>query len=121
MEAVLALTLDDQRTALNAAYVVLLVWPLILTGPIAFFRRRNLKSRLAFICLGYLICAGVFFLVGQGDAHSGWIHTAATISTDRLVAFMIKHTLARTVVSMILAVLPVVWLYRLLATTSAVK
>jgi hypothetical protein len=108
------LTMEDEKLAIRVAYAVLLTWPIVLTTIIALIGRKRLHRRLAFFCLGYLICAGIDFLVGQADAYSGFINTAATISTDKLLNYVITHTAVNTLISLLLAVPPVIWLYRLL-------
>jgi len=110
----MTLTINDQRTEIQIGWVVMLVWPLALTGAIAFVQRRRLRRPVAFICFGYLVCAGVFFLVGQSEAFTGWIQVAATTLADKLTAFFIAHVIQKTAASVFLSILPIVWFCKLL-------
>jgi hypothetical protein len=110
----MTLTINDQRAAIQIGWVVMLFWPLALTGAIALVQRRHLRRPVAFICLGYLVCAGVFFLVGQSEAFTGWIQVAATTPTDKLTAFLIAHVIQKTAASVFLSILPIVWFYKVL-------
>ena len=117
----MSLTLADHRAALRIAHMLILAWPLVLTVGIAIVRRRRLRHPFAFIFLGYLSSWGIFFLVSQADAFSGWISTAASMPKDKLVAYLITHSIEATAASVIMCILPVLWLYRLLGTAGADK
>jgi hypothetical protein len=60
----------------------------------------------------------VFFLVAQSETFTGWLQVAATTPTDKLMAFMIAHLIQKTVASVLLSILPIVWLYKLLTPTT---
>jgi hypothetical protein len=110
----MTLTINDQRAAIQIGYAVMLVWPLALTGAIAVVQRRCLRRPVAFICLGYLLCAGVFFLVAQSEAFTGWLQVAASTPSDKLTAFLIAHVIQKTAASVLLSILPIMWFYKLL-------
>jgi len=65
--------------------------------------------------LGYLICWGMFFVVSQAEAQSGWTHTAAASTTDKLMSYLTIHLIETTAASLVTCLLPVLWLYKLLA------
>jgi hypothetical protein len=109
------LTVADHRAALRVAHVLILVWPIVLTGIIAIAKRRRLQHPFAFMFLGYLICCGMFFVVSQVEAQSGWIHTAAATPTDKLMSYLMIHLIETTAASFVTCLLPVLWLYKLLA------
>jgi hypothetical protein len=114
----MTLTIDDQREAVQIGWAVMLLWPLVLTGAITIARRRRLRRPLAFVCLGYLLCSGVFFLVGQSEAMTGWLQVAASTPSDKLMAFLITHLIEKTAASVLLSILPIVWFYKLLTSPS---
>jgi hypothetical protein len=109
------LTVADHRAALRVAHVLILVWPIVLTGIIAIARRHRLPHPFAFMFLGYLICWGMFFVVSQAEAQSGWTHTAAASTTDKLMSYLTIHLIETTAASLVTCLLPVLWLYKLLA------
>jgi hypothetical protein len=110
----MTLTINDQRAAIQIGWVVMPVWPLALTGAIATIQRRRLRRPVAFICLGYLVCAGVFFLVGQSEAFTGWLQVAASTPVNKITAFLNAHVIQKTAASVLLSILPIVWFYKLL-------
>lgn len=115
----MTLTVADHRSALRIAHVLILVWPLVLTAVIAIARRHRLQHPFAFMFLGYLICWGIFFIVSQAEAQSGWIHTAAATPPDKLMPYLMIHLIETTAASLVTCILPVLWLYKLLASAGA--
>jgi hypothetical protein len=105
---------------LNTFYAIMLSWPIALTGIVAIAFRRRLRRPFAFICLGYLVCVGTLYLIGQTDAFGGWIHTAAATPTDKLLAIVINREIECMVAAIPLSILPLVWLCKLMLLRSPV-
>jgi hypothetical protein len=105
---------------INVVYAIMLCWPIVLTGIVAIAFRRRLRQPFAFICLGYLVCVGIFYLIGQTDTLGGWIHTAAATPTDQLFAVVINRGIECVAVAIPLSIVPLVWLCKLMLWPSAV-
>jgi hypothetical protein len=105
---------------LNIVYAIMLSWPIALTGIVAIAVRRRLRQPFAFICLGYLVCVGIFYLIGQTDTLGGWLHTTAATPTDKLLAVVMNRGIESVAVAIPLSIVPLIWLCKLMLRPSAV-
>ena len=61
---------------------------------------------------------GIFYLIGQTDAFSGWTRAAAVTSTDKLLAVVMNRGFECMVAAIPLSILPVAWLCKLMLSLS---
>ena len=110
----LELPVIDLRTFGYISTAALFLWPVVVTGTFAAFRWRRLRSRAAFLALGYLMCVGVGAFVRAFGYTFYWVHSVPGTPQDKLVAALINASLSITVIGAILSVGPVLWLRKLL-------
>jgi hypothetical protein len=110
-----AMPLVDPGTAADISTAALFLWPVVVTGIVAAIRWWDLKSRLAFIALGYLVWVGVGAFVRTFGYAFFWIHSAADTPGGDLLATLMNASISITVFGAILSVGPVLWLAKLLA------
>src|SRR5580692_9752137 len=104
----------DPKTAMQIAAIALWLWPVLVTGTTAIVRWRALRFRIAFLVLGYLICAGVSALFARLGGVFFWAYGVNSAPQDRILVALVNESIGATVIGTLFSIVPVIWLASLL-------
>jgi hypothetical protein len=93
--------------------VVLYVWPAVLVGIVALVRWTRLRQRPAFLVLGYLTCTGIELFARSIGYTFAWARYIGAVQQDRILVAFVNASLTLSAASVVLSVLPVIWLARI--------
>jgi thiol:disulfide interchange protein len=104
----------DPKTAMRVAALALWLWPVLVTATIALVRWRTLRSRTAFLVMGYLVCVGVSALIARLGGYYFWAYGVNSAPQDKLVVALVNESIGATAIGILFSVVPVIWLASLL-------
>src|SRR5689334_16142297 len=92
--------------------------PILVLAALGFSFRGRLRQPVAFTVLGALVFFGVAWLVSQFTWNSR-LSIMTSSPEGELAVAVLSSALVQFAVALVLSIVPIVWLYRLLASESA--
>jgi len=108
----------DHEYAMDVWLWAARLWPFILTVGFLFFVRPKLGKPYPFVVLGVLLCFGVQQIVGQVSAGLPVGITAGAPFLEQFFEAVLANVARTILLSSVLSVAPLWWLYRTLRVTS---